>query len=223
MRLAPVTATTLRLAAAAGRRLVDTLAPPGCAFCGVRLTRDEHVCDGCWCDLPRRVGGHDRLPPLSGVTAPFEYAFPIDAAIKAFKFRRKLYYAPAFSRLIASSLPGDVDALLPTPLHWLRHATRGFNQADELARLLRQQTGLPLVSNVRRTRRTAFQSGLSASQRRRNLASAFAVRGTIRHSHILIVDDVITTGETCRQLALALLDAGADRVSALAIARAAQD
>jgi predicted amidophosphoribosyltransferase len=69
-------------------------------------------------------------------------------------------------------------------------------------------------------RATPYQSGLSARERRSNLRKAFAVRGMITARHVLIVDDVITTGETCRQLAAVLRAHGVEKVSALAIARA---
>jgi len=166
------------------------------------------------------------VSPLASVYAPFEYAFPIDAAIKAMKFKRRLFYAPAFGQLLMQcfdDLPDDMDALLPVPLHWRRHALRGFNQAVEFARPIRDATGLPLITNVARRRHTPYQSGLTAAQRRRNLKSAFEARGKIDYHHVLIIDDVITTGETCCQLAKVLLDAGAKDVSALAIARATRD
>jgi ComF family protein len=115
---------------------------------------------------------------------------------------------------------GDVDALLPVPLHWLRHGVRGFNQAAELCRPLHRSTGLPVIANVVRRRRTPYQSGLAARQRRHNLAGAFAVRGALRARHVLLVDDVITTGETCSQLARELLAGGVPKVSVLALARA---
>lgn len=162
-------------------------------------------------------------PPFAAVVAPFLYEFPIDAAIKRYKFQRRLYYAPAFSELLRpafAGLPEDIDALLPVPLHWLRHGTRGFNQAAEVCTLLRKSTGLPLIRNVRRLRATPYQSGLSARERRRNLSNAFAVAGAITAGHVLIVDDVITTGETCRQLAALLRAHGVKKISALAIARA---
>jgi ComF family protein len=166
------------------------------------------------------------LPPLTAITTPLDYAFPVDAAIKAMKFQRRLFYAPAFAHLLVGcfdTVPDDVDALLPMPLHWRRHAVRGFNQAAEINRPIGKATGLPIVSNVYRTRNTPYQSGLTANQRRRNLQAAFAARGDMSFKHVLIVDDVITTGETCRQLANVLIAAGAEKVSALAIARVLQD
>ncbi len=181
------------------------------------------MCGGCLDDLLRATEPCGNEPPFAIVIAPYEYAFPVDAAIKALKFRRKLFYAPALAHLLALSLPDfpdDVDALLPMPLHWRRQGLRGFNQAIEIARPIQKATGLPFVRNVARRRNTPYQSGLTAAQRKRNLKSAFIVNGCLSHRHVLIVDDVITTGETCRQLADVLLGAGVKRVSVLAIARA---
>jgi ComF family protein len=97
---------------------------------------------------------------------------------------------------------------------------RGFNQAEELCEPLRKQTGLPVVSGIKRVRPTPKQSGLDANERRRNLQQAFAAGGPVDRRHVLIIDDVITTGETCRQLAKVALAAGAEKVSVLAVARA---
>jgi len=155
--------------------------------------------------------------------APLTYEFPVDAAIRQFKFHRKLHYASAFGELLckaAADLPADIDALLPVPLHWLRHGIRGFNQATEICRPLQKASGLPVIRNVSRIRRTHYQSGLGSRERRRNLAGAFAVRGAIDSRHVLLIDDVITTGETCAQLARELLAHGTQKVSVLALARA---
>ena len=76
-----------------------------------------------------------------------------------------------------------------------------------------------MIGNVRRVRFTRPQTGLDAAERRRNMKAAFEVRGRLHFRHPLVVDDVITTGETCRQLATTLLAAGAERVSVLAVAR----
>lgn len=227
------------------RRGEDAVMPRRCVFCGTRCHGDEPlICLGCYGDLPwikvscARCGQpvakalpdgvycadcQLRPPPFVAAAVPLLYSFPVDAAIKAMKFRRRMYYAPAFGELLAKALPllpASIDALLPVPLHWRRHAFRGFNQAVELSRFLQRTSGLPLLANVVRERATPYQSRLEARQRRRNLRSAFAVSGDIKAQHILIVDDVITTGETCRQLAETVLKNGAEQVSVVAIARA---
>ncbi len=161
-------------------------------------------------------------PLLTVIAAPLEYTFPIDAALKLLKFQRRCDYVPALAELLwqaASELPGDIDALLPTPLHWRRQAMRGFNQAFELGRALQKHSGLPLLSGIRRVRATPFQSGLAAADRRDNLRNAFRAREAVNAQHVLIVDDVITTGETCARLAAVVIAAGATKVSALAVAR----
>ena len=155
--------------------------------------------------------------------APLAYEFPVDSAIKALKFRRRLFYGPALARLLhhaCTDLPEDIDAVLPVPLHWRRHWLRGFNQALEIGRPLARHLGVPVIHAVRRRRATSRQSGLSAAERASNLRAAFVAHKPIRHAHVLIVDDVITTGATVRQLASTLRQAGVGRISVIAVARA---
>ena len=228
------------------RRLDEAIMPLRCVFCGARLhPGEQRICRGCRRDLPwvrlaceqcaapveveLPAGVHcascqARRSPLQMTVAPLRYEFPVDAGLKALKFGRRLYYAPAFAGLLVSQFPRfppGIDALLPVPLHWRRQAFRGFNQAMELLVPLSRHLGLEIVTGVSRVRATAFQSGLSASQRRRNLRNVFVVRTPLKHRHVLVVDDVVTTGETTRQLARALIARGAERVSVLAVARAA--
>lgn len=225
-------------------RLTRAVFPDHCVLCGA-CHAARHFCVCCALDLPR-IGNacgrcavplgmppppglacadcRRRPPPFDAARAALSYRFPVDAALKALKFRRQLHYVPAFARLLepllAESFP-SVDALVPVPLHRWRHATRGFNQAQELCRPLGRKFGLPIVGHARRIRRTRPQAGLIAAARRRNLRNAFAISGRLRCRHPLIVDDVMTTGETCRQLAAVLLDAGAETVGVLTVARAA--
>lgn len=207
------------------RALENAVMPLRCVFCGTR-SRDEerYICTGCRDDLPWSDAPAAPAPVgLEAEVAPMVYAFPVDAALKAFKFRRRLFYAPAFADLLVeacSLLPQDIDAVLPVPLHWRRQWWRGFNQAYEIGRPVARHLGRPLVDNVVRRRATPTQSGLNAAQRTRNLNGAFRVKGTPQQAHVLIIDDVITTGTTVRRLAAVLQGAGVDRVSALALARA---
>jgi ComF family protein len=221
------------------RLKLDTLLPRYCVLCGIRLAQG-HFCKHCFADLPWIHTACEccgqpvisasicadcqaRAPVFYKAAAPLVYEFPVDSALKALKFKRQLFHAPAFGELLLvpfMELFPDVDALLPVPLHRRRHASRGFNQATELCRPLGRQSGLPVIRNVRRVKYTAPQTGLDAHERRRNMKSAFEVFGDLRNRHPLVVDDVMTTGETCSQLARALLRAGAARVSVLTVARA---
>jgi ComF family protein len=217
--------------------------PDCCVLCGGDAL--GHFCFSCRADLPRipnpcgrcdqpvgaSGGGHIhcaacqlRPPPFQRARSALLYAFPVDTALKSLKFGHALYYVPAFAELLFAEFLlcfQHADALVPVPLHHWRYATRGFNQAIELCKPLGRWSGLPIVQNVRRIRWTPPQSGLDALSRRRNLKNAFAVRGKLSSRHPLIVDDVMTTGETCRQLARTLLKAGAHTVDVLTVARAA--
>jgi ComF family protein len=207
------------------RAFDNAVMPLRCVFCGTRTREPEkHICAGCDEELPR-IGSPP--PPASSpfhtVVASVAYEFPVDAAIKAFKFQRKLYYAPAFVELLCEAcqqLPGDIDAVLPVPLHWRRRWFRGFNQAYEIGKPVARYLGVPLVRSVIRHRATPSQSGLNAHERARNLRSAFVARRAIQHRHVLIIDDILTTGATIRQLARVVRAGGAGKVSVLTVARA---
>ena len=163
------------------------------------------------------------MPPFTRVVAPLRYEFPVDAAIKAMKFRRRLFYLPAFGEILCAAgrnLPDNVDALMPVPLHWRRHALRGFNQSAALCACVRDSTGLPVLNSVVRYRSTPYQSGLDARQRRDNLANAFRIKARPDAAHVVIVDDVVTTGATAAAIARLLFGSGVREVSVLAIARA---
>ncbi|HLU07604.1 MAG TPA: ComF family protein [Woeseiaceae bacterium] len=212
---------------------------PVCFSCRADLPRVADPCGRCNQPL-RRAGSRERPnpeasgidcadcqqrpPPFHRARAAVLYEFPVDVSLKAFKFGHALYYVPAFAELLLAEFLLNFemsDALVPVPLHRLRYATRGFNQAAELCRHLGKATGTPVVTNLRRTRWTRPQSNLDAASRRRNLKDAFAVVGGLDCRHPLIVDDVMTTGETARQLARTLMDAGAETVNVLTVARAA--
>ncbi len=110
------------------------------------------------------------------------------------------------------------DVVVPVPLHPLRQLSRGFNQADELARSL----DLPIASVLRRTRNTGSQADLPAASRHANVRGAFAVvRGAnIRGRRVVLVDDVSTTGATLEACGRVLLASGAREVRAVIAARA---
>ena len=223
-----------------GAQAVDRVFPRFCGLCG--LSAGTTLCQACHQDLPwiesacgacgtpmRTADGvrcatcQRQPPPFSAVYAPLHYAFPVDAVIKALKFRRRFDLAPMLADVLLPWLSRHTaafDGLVPVPLHRYRHAIRGFNQADELARHLSKHTRLPIVRGVVRVRNTASQTGLTAVERRRNLKNAFVVR-KLTARYPLLVDDVITTGETCRVLAEVLLAAGAKKVAVVSVARAA--
>jgi len=96
----------------------------------------------------------------------------------------------------------DFDVIIPIPLHWSRFATRGFNQAKEIASVISKKSGKPIRDILKRKKMTKRQSGLTAKKRIENLAKAFALRGNAseladyRGKNLLLVDDLMTTGST---------------------------
>jgi ComF family protein len=124
---------------------------------------------------------------------------------------------------LAGALPRQerFDLLIPMPLHWRRRWKRGFNQSELLARRVAQSVRVPLSSALQRRRATRPQAGLTNAQRRQNLAGAFQVRkhSSVEDKHVLLIDDVLTTGATVNAAAAALKRAGARRVTVLTLAR----
>lgn len=214
-----------------------------CVLCGLIAGRTG-ICDRCEDSLPRNdkfccrcgqpidapdtvvapCGACVAKPPAFDIArAPLRYEFPVDVILKNLKFKGRLALAPPLAELLAREIAqsfSGCDALVPVPLHRWRHARRGFNQSDELCRFLAQETNLPVFMATSRIRRTRSQSGLDAVAREKNVRRAFAVDAPLPFRFPLIVDDVMTTGATCNELAKALRRAGAQQVAALAVARA---
>ena len=205
-------------------------APPGadlCSACRAALPWNDRACLRCALPLP----GIDALcgaclrkpPPLLAAHAAFVYGFPLDRLLPRFKFHRDLAAGRLLSAAMAerfAALPRP-DALLAVPLHRARLRQRGYDQALELARPLARALDLPLLSAaLQRARDTAPQSQLDAGARRRNLRDAFAIAHRARWpAHVVLVDDVMTTGATLHAAAWALRRAGVARVDAWVCAR----
>ena len=163
---------------------------------------------------------------LTGFDAAFsygEYEGRLRQLIHLFKYGRLKPLARPLGKLLASALPRDwrYDMVIPMPLHWRRSWERGFNQSELLARVVAERLGAPLVNAVCRKRRTPSQAGLTNAQRRTNVAGAFACskKFSVKDLHVLLVDDVLTTGATASACAAVLKRAGAKRVTVLTLAR----
>jgi ComF family protein len=114
------------------------------------------------------------------------------------------------------------DLAVPVPLHWRRRLTHGTNSAALVAEVLAGRLKIPLADNVlRRRRHTRPQFSLSPHQRRENVRGAFEARGGKRlaASHVLLVDDIMTSGATCNEAARMLRKSGARRVTVVVAAR----
>ena len=194
---------------------VEPLLPPICWRCG-RPNPPASVCPTC-----RRS-----VSDLSSIRSASLLDEPLRSAIHDFKYRGARELAgPLASLLLAcwnrSHLSGD--ALVPVALHQRRRRERGYNQAALLARELGKRLDCPVMEGaLRRDRETLPQVGLDARRRRENVTGAFCCTlGAVRELHIMLVDDVCTSGATLEACAAALRgDGQAASVRALTVARA---
>lgn len=152
-----------------------------------------------------------------------DYTGALRRLIHLLKYRRVQALTQPFGAWLTQALPLDeqLDVVVPVPLHWTREFSRGFNQAELLAREITRRRGLPYAPALRRIQATTSQARMSRSERRRNVATAFVARrpAAIAGKTVLLIDDVHTTGATLGACALALKRAGAKRVVALTLAR----
>ena len=134
-----------------------------------------------------------------------------------------LCFVPWLER-IGSEILKDADFLVPVPLHPWRLIRRRFNQSAIIAKALNQETEIPFILNaLRRVRHTPTQGRLRQKERQKNVKNAFdvptKVRETLRGKHVVLIDDVLTSGATIQECTKALLKNGVGKVSVLTLAR----
>ena len=215
-------------------------AQPLCDACLQRHARPQPRCPTCARPMPDTVrscgdcmtrrGG----PLLKHSLAAVDYGYPWDELIARFKFRGEPGLAgPLASMMLREAtmrpLMCSVSLLVPIPVTPERLAQRGYNQAWELIKGLRQRIGSgcapALADALLRVGSAPDQHRLPAEQRLRNLKHAFVAHPDritrLQGAHVLLIDDVSTTGTTLRSAANALLEAGASAVSAAVLAHTA--
>jgi ComF family protein len=218
-------------------RLLDLLVPPRCVGCG---GRDSWLCRSCRADLPMLPEQSCRVcaaplagpvqrcpscyrtpPPVGRVHAALRHDGVARQLVLGLKYRGGRHLVAPLADLVAPIVPGGVDLLVPVPLHESRLRQRGFNQSELLAREVGKRTRRPvLVGALERVRETPSQTGLSPAERVENVRGAFAAVDRLDGRHVLLVDDVCTTGATLYASARALKRAGAASVQALVATRA---
>ena len=147
--------------------------------------------------------------------------------IHAFKYNGQFHLRHPLADWLATALDDPriasqpFDALVPVPLHHVRFREREFNQAAELATLVAKPREIPVLHALRRTRYTSTQTKLDRHERMENLRGAFRVRHTarVKERHLVLVDDVFTTGSTVEECSRVLLRAGAASVRVITVAR----
>jgi len=239
-----------RVAHAAGRAALDLILPPLCLKCRAPVSDPQSLCGTCWSELkfmgpphcaqcglpfPHALGEGVRCaaciarpPSFAKGRAAVAYDDASRDLILSFKHGDRLEAVPLFARWMANAgheVLAEADVLIPVPLHWVRLATRRYNQAALLAHAISKRADLRVATNLlRRRRRTRSQGEMfSARERMRNVAGAFAVakadQSKLTGLNIVLVDDVLTTGATLSACAKTLLRAGAGSVSFVTLAR----
>lgn len=226
-----------------GQTFLNALLPPRCLLCAARGQTHIDLCPSCERDMPRNspcclrcglplavsgdtCGDCQRHPrPWHTTWAPFRYAWPLNLLETRFKFSASLASGQVLTRLWcnAGPPPARPDCIVPVPLHPRRLRQRGYNQALELARPLARTWCIELqAQGLQRRVHTAPQSELDAVGRRRNLRGAFCVPAHVTlPEHVVVLDDVMTTGATLAECTRTLKRAGVKRIDVWALARAA--
>ena len=219
--------------------VIDLVYPRNCGACdnGVPV-RNGVFCVDCLARLPET--GYHSIP-----NNPFERHFwgriPIQAGAALYffvpggktqtllhniKYRRRQELAVEMGSLYGATLRcekrfSDISHILPVPLHWRKKHHRGFNQSAAFSKGLAMSIGVPNVCDLLlRKHHTPSQTRLSRSQRISNMSGAFKLQKPerIRQAHVLLVDDVLTTGATLEACALELMKAKPATISMVTIA-----
>lgn len=203
-------------------QLLSLVALKYCPRCGATVGPNIPIRqDGCpQCPNP--------LPRFASVTRLGPYTDPLRGIILDLKYHRFDAMRPQLAGQLAQALTGSnrngkhpFDLVMPVPSHWRRRLLRGCDHATMLSRKLARKLSLPLGHELVRIRNTPPQVHLSRSRRIENVRGAFTAKrnSCLQGSHVLLVDDVITTGATANESARALLAAGASKVTLAVIAK----
>lgn len=231
-----------------GRAVVDGVLPPRCLHCGEIVDEAAALCGRCWsnivffappwcvmCGLPFPYPMGEKAVcadcargrhSWDRARAVLRYDKNSRRLILALKHGDQTHLAQAFGgwmQRTGREVLAGADLTMPVPLHWTRLFHRRFNQAALLAHAIRGAGGPPVAADwLVRRRRTPSQGHMSPEARARNVRAAFALRSgrDVAGKHVVIIDDVITTGATADECARVLKRAGAASVGVLALARA---
>lgn len=212
----------------------------GCMLCLAQHHSSLGLCQPCLDELPwlpaavcpvcalpctsERCGHCLSEPPyFDACHSIFSYQFPVNALLQDYKYASQLHLAGTFALLLASRVSlGQVDTVIPMPMHAQRLKERGYNQALEIAKLIcaEQMSKLDYLS-VSRQKHRPPQVSLAWQARLKNIKGVFKVKPdhALKGKRIAIVDDVMTTGASLNELAKTLKQAGASHVECWIVAR----
>ncbi len=159
------------------------------------------------------------------IVAPYRYAFPLDKLIKRVKYAEDRQFARVLGTLLGRAIERGPEGplpekLVPMPLHASKWLERGFNQAEDIALWCGKHLAIEVAPTLaRRIADTGSLAGLSREARKSRILGAFRADDDVWGKHIAIVDDVMTTGASARELSRELYDSGAASVELWVLAR----
>jgi ComF family protein len=191
--------------------------PECCPVCHQALVDGEELlCMECHWKIPRTQyhlsSENQLLHKLVSLNVPIEKAasyffYKKDNPYSLLIQQAKYNHQPIIDRELAAHFArelkidgffDDIDVIIPVPIHWTKYLRRGYNQTDYIAQGLNDITGIPVAVNLRAVKSHKTQTRKSGKERRKSLSNVFHVDkpAELQNSHILLVDDVITTGST---------------------------
>ena len=242
-------ATMTRLGPMAGRALASLIYPACCEACGTGVEQGEYLCRKCaagvegihdpYCEVcsePFQGAISGTFTCANCVGRDFHFSCAVARYrstgvvrdfIHRFKYFGEYHLRHPLARWAAEGLKDErilrqrVDALVPVPLFIARERVREFNQAAVLARMMGAGSGIAVSHCLKRIRNTTSQVTYARSARMENLRNAFQMRHNtdVRGLHLVLVDDVLTTGSTLDECARVLIRGGAASVRAVTVAR----
>lgn len=204
--------------------ILDFMFPAECHICGRGLARHERfACSHCLSQLPRT--GYHRTP-LNPMEERFAGLFKFDRAtghffytrdsalsqlIQDMKYRNfpsigNMLGALSASELYSTGFFSDIDMVVPVPMHFLKQLRRGYNQSMHIARGISESTGIRVCPALKAVRSHRTQTALTHDERRQNTSGLFSITkpGIVAGKHVLLTDDVCTTGATLSAAAEAI-------------------
>ncbi len=189
-------------------RMLTPIRGSRCMKCGHPVKEQEEFCGECL----------KRTHEFTAGCSVFLYNEGWKNSIERYKYfgcrEYGDYYAACMSTLLKEKQKiWKVQRIVPVPMYWRKERMRGFNQSWHLARMVGEQLSIPADNKlVRKIRNTKSQKKLTAEERMQNLSRAFEARERIPGEHVLVVDDMYTTGSTIDAMAVCLRKAGAEKV-----------
>lgn len=204
------------------------LFPPRCPVCHEISDERYRLCEACE-EKVLRVDFYERnFAPIEKVLRVTKYRDGSRDLLRKLKFDNNLSVVPALKKILNDagsreeilSVIGGIDFAVPVPLHRERFKERGFNQTEEIFGEWLAKKNLPLRNFLIRTRPTPRLYSMGKAEREKILSGVFAPAKQIdlRGKKILLVDDIFTTGTTCRECAKVLKSLGAEKIFVLAFA-----